>query len=230
MATLQDIITLVQRKLDDYNQTVFTPEFILPLVNAAQRTIATRFKSVGVDEVKSRTSNLSVPANTLYLDTTTTPALPTTLTVPDEIWEAKSSGSNADFFRVVGPQQLPNQAQSSTIGYWNWYNNKLWMLGATEARLLRIDYWMDLTEFPEPADPSDAVLIKGATNPIAFLCCSHIAESRGQYQAAERFAAAAQGEIEDLINIQTKMSQQQPDRRQPYRGRGRYQGYFRGAY
>lgn len=162
------------------------------------------------------------------LTATAPPVLPANLVVPDILWEAKVGGGNDEFYQLIGPTAIPNTAQSNTLGYWDWYDNEIRLLGATEDRQLRIDYWGDITNFQSPAVPSQAVLIEGAVNAISFLVCSYIAVSRGQHELAAGFAGQGNAEIEDLINVELKQQQQQPQRRLPYRGQGRYDGYFRG--
>lgn len=230
MATLQDICTTVPALLDDANQTVFTPSFILPYVNVAQRTVLTKLRSAGVSEVRVRSSVITVPIGTTMLSYTSTPALPSDLMWPDELWEAKQGGNQEDFYRIVGPITLPNQAQSTTLGFWDWFDRELRFIGATVARDIKIDYWSTQSDFAVPANATDALLLQDAVNVISLLCCKAISVARGAYQAAQLFEAQALEELDQVINTQLKMQQQQPDRRQPYRGRGRYQGYFRGAY
>jgi hypothetical protein len=165
------------------------------------------------------TATAGMPVSAIY-----PPTLPSNLIVPDELWEAKMGGGNEYFYRVVGPTAIPNTRQGSSLGYWDWYGNEIRLLGATEARQLRIDYLGDLDNFQSPAIASQAVLIGGAINAISFLCCYHIATSRGQHELAQGFYANAEREINDIINVELKMQQQQPQRRQPYRGHGRYDG------
>jgi hypothetical protein len=230
MATLQDILDTVPALLDDANRSVFTGDFILPYINVAQRSILTKLRSAGCQEVRVRSGTITVPAGTTTLTKTTTPALPSDLVWPDELWEAKLGGNNEDYYRIVGPITLPNQARSNTLGYWDWFHDELRFIGANEARDIKLDYWSTNPDFSLPVDPTDTVIFQDAVNVISLLCCKGIAVSRGQYQAAQVFEAQAADELESIINAQLKMQQQQPDRRQPYRGRGRYQGYFRGAY
>lgn len=158
-----------------------------------------------------------------------TPVLPANFVEPDELWEAKLGGVSADYFRVVGPHQIPNQAQVNTLGYWDFYDGALQFLGATEDRLLRMDYWGSLETFQDPAIPSQAVIIQNCVNPISFLVCKYISHSRGQHAAAKEWELMANEELEDFANIQQKAQQQAPVRRLSSRGASRYQGYFRGV-
>ena len=170
------------------------------------------------------TATAGLPVSATY-----PPTFPKNLIVPDELWEAEIGKGNDSFYRVIGPTPIPNTAQAVSLGYWDWYNQgEIRLLGSTVARQLRIDYWGDLENFTSPANASQAVLIDGAVNAISFLCCYHIATSRGQHELAQGFYANAENEINDIINVELKMQQQQPVRRQPYRGQGRYDGYFRG--
>jgi hypothetical protein len=158
-----------------------------------------------------------------------TPVLPANFVEPDEIWEAKIGGTSQDYFRCVGPHPIPNQAQTNTLGYWDFYDGAVQFLGATDDRLLRMDYWGSLETFQDPAIPSQAVIIQNCVNPISFLVCKYISHSRGQHAAAAEWGKMADDELEDFANIQQKAQQQSPVRRLPARGAGRYQGYFRGV-
>jgi len=156
------------------------------------------------------------------------PALPANLIVPDELWEAKLGGGNQDFYRMVGPSPIPNVAPSNTLGYWDLAEDEIRLLGATEDRQVRLEYWGELEGFAFPPIASQAVLIGGGVNAISDLVCGYIATSRGQHELAQTFYAQAELEIDDLVNLQLKTQQQQPQRRMPYRGQGRYDGHFRG--
>ena len=169
------------------------------------------------------TATAGMPVSAVY-----PPTLPKNLVVPDELWEAEIGKGNDSFYRLIGPTPIPNTAQATSLGYWDWYDGEIRLLGSTVARQLRIDYWGDLENFSSPANATQAVLIDGAVNAISFLVCHYIATSRGQHELAQGFYAHAENEIADIINTELKMQQQQPVRRQPYRGQGRYDGYFRG--
>ena len=167
---------------------------------------------------------------TLPLQAAVVPTLPRNLTVPDDLWEAKLGATQAEYFRCYGPSALPAQAPANSLGYWDWSGNEIHFVGSTEDRLVRLDYYGSLDDFVSPSQVDQAVLINNSVNAISFLVAAHIATSRGQHQLAQTFFQQADTEIDAIINVEIKSQQQQPDRRQPYRGRGRYQGYFRGAY
>lgn len=157
------------------------------------------------------------------------PCLPDNFVEPDELWEAKMGGTSQDFYRVVGPNPIPNQAQTNSLGYWDFYNGEIRLLGATEDRLLRIDYWGSLENFQGSLVPAQAVIMQGFVNPICFGVCQLISHSRGQHQAAAVWEGLYSTEMEQIANIQQKPQQQNPVRRLSSRGASRYQGNFRGV-
>lgn len=167
--------------------------------------------------------------NGLPLTATYPPILPDNFIEPDELWEAKIGGTDQDFYRVVGPYQIPNQAQTSNLGYWDFYEGEIKFLGATEDRLLRIDYWGALENFEGASTPAQAVVMQGFVNPISFMVCKLISHSRGQHEAAAEWGKLYEDELEDITNTQQKAQQQNPVRRISARGFSRYQGYFRGV-
>lgn len=163
------------------------------------------------------------------LTATYPPILPANFVEPDELWEAKMGGTNQDFYRVVGPNPIPNQAQTTSLGYWDFYDGEIRLLGATEDRQVRIDYWGSLENFEGPLVPAQAVIMQGFVNPISFMVSKLISTSRGQHEAAAEFGQLFDAELEDIANIQQKAQQQNPVRRLSSRGASRYQGYFRGV-
>lgn len=170
------------------------------------------------------TATAGLPVTAVY-----PPILPENFIEPDQMWEAKIGGTDQDFFLVVGPHQIPNQAQTSTLGYWDFYDGEIRLLGATEDRLLRLDYWGALENFQGSAVPAQAVVMQGFVNPISYMVCKLISHSRGQHSAAAEWGALFDVEMEDIANIQQKAQQQAPVRRLSARGASRYQGYFRGV-
>jgi len=163
------------------------------------------------------------------LTATYPPVLPENFVEPDELWEAKIGGTTQDFYRVVGPTPIPNQAQTTSLGYWDFYDGEIRLLGATEERQLRIDYWGTLANFQSATVPSQAIIMQGFVNPISFMVCKLISHSRGQHAAAAEWGGMFEAEMEDIANIQQKAQQQSPVRRMSSRGASRYQGYFRGV-
>lgn len=77
-------------------------------------------------------SNLLLPGDVLYMD---------------RVWE-RQNGTNNVFVPMTQPQfGLCSRPQGPVLGEWEWRNDNIWMIGATETRDLRLRYWCALPQF-----------------------------------------------------------------------------------
>src|SRR5207253_1601752 len=79
-----------------------------------------------------------------YFDGTTlhaTPKLPSDLMQPKFLWE-QTVGSGFPFQPMTTPngQTLPSVSQGPYLGFWEWRNYKIYMVGATQIKNLRLRY------------------------------------------------------------------------------------------
>lgn len=94
MATYNDICVRVRALLDDVPGAIYTNTFILPFINHAQGIIASEMLSAGVQEVRATvvySGSTVVPAGTVKLTFSSTPALPANLIAPDRLMERPAS-------------------------------------------------------------------------------------------------------------------------------------------
>lgn len=156
--------------------------------------------------------------------------LPSNLIQPDQLWEAPTTGLEQEFRAVEGPIQIPNTMQTSFLRWYDWYGGNLVFLGATQDKLLRLDYYGSLENFPSPSVGAQPILMAQATNALAFRAAANIYASRGQAESADRFNNMADKESAVLINIEVKAQQGEPLRRNPYFGYPRYPRFGYGYY
>jgi hypothetical protein len=137
---------------------------------------------------------------------------------------------NEDFFPMSGPTEIPRIAQTDRIKFWNFTGDRLYFLGATQDRIVRIDFWGDLAAV-SVSTPTARIRIINGGNALAALVASMASRSRGQHQIANGLATferdgsiggMAGVEINAIINAETKAQQAEPVRRRPYFGRDRY--------
>jgi hypothetical protein len=221
MATLASITARVQALCNDQDVAVLTQAFLLPYINAAQEELTQRLRSAGVARMLF-SSTLDVPANTTVITKTSTPALPALLDEPAFLFE-KNDGADVSTFRpMIGPQELPDVPQQSSLIYWNWVSGTITFVGATTARDVRVEYYGDLSAF---TDSTDDVAISGSVNAISYLTAAAVMLARDANTSA-LLKPQANYYVDMIINEHIKATQTLPVRRRPARAFGRYLNRF----
>jgi hypothetical protein len=73
--------------------------------------------------------------------------LPSDMISPERLWE-RSTGTTNLFRDMVQPEfGLPSCLQGPCLGLWEWREEKIWMVGATGKRDLRLRYYCALPQF-----------------------------------------------------------------------------------
>jgi hypothetical protein len=112
---------------------------------------------------------------------------------------------------------LPAIGQGSTLGIWEWRQDGIYFLGATQDMQIRLRYQKS---FPDFTDGSSVVLIRNAQEVIAYSGAAMAALARGS-PLAESWDKAAQNALEDLIITSVRRDQRIARRRLPFSARGR---------
>jgi hypothetical protein len=145
--------------------------------------------------------------------------LPTDLLVPLDLWE-RANGSSDDFMLmtdVTARGGLPAVEQELTLGVWEWRQDGLWFVGATQDTQIRLRYQKS---FPDFTDGTSVVLVRNAQEAIAYTGAAMAALARGS-PLFEDWSNAAQDALEDLISTSVRRDQRGARRRMPYSSRNR---------
>jgi hypothetical protein len=226
--TAEQITTLVRSLLNDSAGNLFTDAVLLPYVNSAYRKVQRALSAAGqetflVDDillVVPAVSEVDPSAQVMINDATAPPnQLPTDLLVPLDVWE-RANGSSDDFVLmtdVTARGGLPAIEQGITLGIWEWRQDGLCFLGATQDTQIRLRYQK---AFPDFTDGTSVVLVRNAQEAIAYGGAAMAALARGS-PLAEDWDSAAQNAIEDLIATSVRRDQRGARRRLPYSSRNR---------
>lgn len=161
-------------------------------------------------------------------DQTTTPALPNTLVVPNEIGE-RENGTNAPFAHVTQADgQLISRLQGPGIGMWEWRSNSIVWNGSTYTEDIRLRYTVGLAPVTAaPADfPTTYVPLLASQNALAALTAYQFSVSQTMAQAAADLRQSYVLELDRLIQRQVRISQATPPRREPFGRSGDIFGWF----
>jgi len=224
----EQILTLVRSLLNDSAGNLFTDAVLLPYINSAYRKVQRALSAAGqetflVDDVLLVVPAIAEvdPSAQVFINDSTAPPnqLPTDLLAPMELWE-RPNGSSLDFTLmtdVTARGGLPAIEQGDTLGIWEWRQDGIYFIGATQDTQIRLRYQQS---FPDFTDGTSVVLIRNAQEVIAYFGAAMAALARGS-PLAEDWKDAAEDALEDLIATAARRDQRGARRRLPYSSRNR---------
>lgn len=213
------ILDRVRVLLNDVGAAIFTNTVLLPYLDKAYDEAQEIMEDNDIPTQNERTATLSVPANTTLLNYTSTPPLPTDFLYPVRLWE-RNSGSS-DLWTPMDPTRWePNRQRESYLLDWTWREEEIKLIGATQARDLRIDYKKVLTAITTTAITIPAHRLKTfLESRTALLASFMIGENETRSATLQQDAELA---MERIISVGVKNRQAVPVRRLPFRvGRSR---------
>ena len=224
--TAGQITSLIRSLLNDAAGNLFTDAVLLPYVNSGYRKVQRALANVqsgtfvtdNVLLVVSAIAQEDASAQVSITDATAPPnQLPSDLLVPEKLWE-RANGSSDDFAEMTdltGHGGLPSETQGQTLRYWEWRADGLYFLGATTDTQIRLRYQKS---YPDLADATSPVLIRQAQEAIAYIAAAMAGAARGAPQV-ERWDAAGDDALEDLLSRATQREQRTARRRRPFSSR-----------
>ncbi len=227
--TAGQITSLVRSLLNDAQGNLFTDTVLLPYLNSAYRKVQRAIGNAGgggfiqddVLLVVTAVAQQDASVQVSITDATAPPnQLPTDLLVPLKLWE-RTNLSSDDFAEMVDLTRhggLPSREQDIVLSVWEWRVDGLWFLGATQDTQIRLRY---MKAYPDFVDATSPVLVRNAQEALAYATAGLAGWARGS-PLAEKWDAAAEDAMEDLVVAAVKREQQSSRRRRPYSSRSGY--------
>jgi hypothetical protein len=227
--TAGQITSLVRSLLNDAQGNLFTDTVLLPYLNSAYRKVQRAIGNAGgggfiqddVLLVVTAVAQQDASVQVSITDATAPPnQLPTDLLVPLKLWE-RTNLSSDDFAEMVDLTRhggLPSREQDIVLSVWEWRVDGLWFLGATQDTQIRLRY---MKAYPDFVDATSPVLVRNAQEALAYATAGLAGWARGS-PLAEKWDAAAEDALEDLVVAAVKREQQSSRRRRPYSSRSGY--------
>jgi hypothetical protein len=132
------------------------------------------------------------------------------------LWE-RATPNTSDVFvpmeKFMSGGSMLNLQPSSYLRLWEWREDKVNLIGATQSITVRIRYEKVLPELTLGTDP---IQIRSATDPLAFATAALAARSRGARALAQDLLGTAQMATENLIERYVRPEQTKGRRRMPY--------------
>lgn len=217
----EDALNLARSLANDAAGVVFTDTVLMPFLNAAYRTLQRELAENGVTVLVGQ-ADIDLPLTDgltpTVLSDSSSPQLPADCLAPHSLWEMVT-GSTDIFLpmeKIVGG--LPNFQPGAYLRMWEWLEDQINLIGATQAITVRIRYEKVL---PTLVYGTDLVQIRSSTDPLAYSTAAMAARSRGQRALAVDMASAAADATLKLIERYVRPEQYKARRRHPYGRRGR---------
>lgn len=212
----EDALTLARSLVNDAAGAVFSDAVLMPFLNSAYRELQRELADSGVS-VLVADAYLDLPltggVTPTALSDTSSPQLPTDLMAPHQLWEQATGSSDMliPMEKITGG--LPNLQPGAFLRMWEWLDDQINLIGATQAITVRLRYEKTLPALVLGTDP---VQIRAAADPLAFAVAAMAARSRGQQALAADMAEAAEFATGQLIERYVRPEQFKGRRRKPY--------------
>jgi hypothetical protein len=226
--TLGQVTSLMRSLLNDAAGNWATDTVLLPYANSGYRTVQRKVANAGGGGFITDNTELIVaavpaasidPGTQVVLNDATAPPnqLPSNLLLPLVIKE-RPNGSNQDFADMRDLTLhggLPSRRQMATLNEWEWRQDGIYFVGATQDTQIRLRY---TSAFPDLSGPTDIILIRGAQEAIAYAGVGLSGLARGS-PLAEKIDQIATDAIEDVIVMNVRAQQNAGVRRRPFNRR-----------
>jgi hypothetical protein len=222
----EDALTLARALVNDTSGAVFTDTLLMPLLNSAYRGLQRELAENGVSVLMEQQDieldlNVSTGVTNTEISDVSSPQLPTDCLMPHVLWERATSNTGDVFVpmeKFTSGGSMLNLQPSTYMRLWEWREDKINLIGATQSITVRVRYEKVLATLVLGTDP---VQIRSATDALGYATAALAARSRGARALAVDLLGAAQTAIENLINRYIRPEQTTGRRRKPY-------GYRRG--
>lgn len=217
----EDALNLARALLNDTAGAVFTDALLMPLLNSAYRGLQRELAENGVSVlIEQQDLDLELDPESGVTNTeisdASTPQLPADCLMPHMLWERATTNTTDVFVpmeKFTAGGSMLNLPPSGYLRLWEWREDKITLIGATQAITVRMRYEKILPAVTLGTDP---IQIRAAIDPLAFATAALAARSRGARALAQDLLATAQMATENLIERYVKPEQTKGRRRRPY--------------
>lgn len=217
----EDVLTLARSLLNDAAGAVFSDAVLLPFLNSAYRALQRELAEEGVSVLVSQ-QDLDLPltngVTVTELSDVSSPQLPTDLLAPHQLWEQAAGSSDLFVPMEKITSGLPNFQPSTYLRMWEWREDTIQLIGATQEITVRVRYEKSLPALVQGTDP---VQIRSSIDPLAYSVAALAARSRGAQALSMDMMGAAQMSTNNLIERYVRPEQFKGRRRKPYGHRRR---------
>lgn len=197
MATLSDIIGKVAALVDQADHWLSSAPTVT-LGNLAIRGLENRLRALGLTTVMIEETEKTVTTTMAALTSASTPALPTDMEAPYQVWEKPAADATGykecRFIAGMIPDSTPAAASIGLM--YAWKNGELRFQAVNTASCkLKILYWKKATTLTLPSDTMPHARFEDA---LVYMIAALAARTRGMKALADEYDAKADASIKDL--------------------------------
>jgi hypothetical protein len=208
--------------MNDAAKSIYTYTVQIPYLNSAIQSLQEYYELHGISTTQKTSALINVTSGTTTIGFATTPALPSDLIEPVEVWE-KREGTNG-YVLVDKRNFMPGSLdgiQTSYFGIYTWNGQELKFPSATQDIDIKIDYIREM--FTQVTSDANILTLVNARSFLEFKTAANlakfVAENPTRAMELEREAEIAR----DLSSgIAIKGKQNIATRRRPFMGGRRY--------
>jgi hypothetical protein len=217
MATVADVLLTAQSHMNDFDQKMWTKEELIVFLTAAHKDMQRQLQINGIPVIKKKAAVSTIPPVNLqtWPGYVVMPNQPTDIVEPLECWERPTGDTlECDWDLMIQKSWVPETQPVTDLVYWNWIEEEVQFLGATQSVDVKLYYNGGLTLPSADNDPLGMINAEDYLSPrTAFYALRSIGAKNG---AAEMAALATQA-LEEILQYQILAEQAMPFRRRPYR-------------
>lgn len=208
--TAGDVMDLAAALLNDRAKSKYSHDTQLPYLGIAQDDLESELLDNGL-VIENEIAIINVDANALFIP------LPCNFFLPLVISERDRSSTNDNDFVQMTENSFENSIEpTTTLGQWNFRNNKINLIGSTIDKTIRLTYRRTLTKFTNEENYVEEVI--KAKNFLSFRTAALSAEFIGRRKdIADSMNLQAIASLDKLVSIYTKNAQGVRVRRRPFR-------------
>ena len=196
--------------LNDPSGTIYPDEKLIPLMQKAYRELQTQLILNGVPVVKEFTMGTAIPVPIGTISLGDGSGLPNDLVYPIELTE-RAAGSTVSASLMYEKAWDQNAAPGTSLSNWNWREETIYFLGATQDREVFIKYMKGLTRISDATSPIE---VMNATTYLAARTAAIAAFVLGANPSrADGLNNDAGSSLEALLRYMVKRQQGLPIRR-----------------
>lgn len=173
-----DVMDEASILLNDVAKTQFTYSAQLPYLKRANELLENMMISWGVSPQRQTSAIMTVPSSTTEIDLSAVTGYPSDMLLPIKLFET-DLGATTFGPPMIEQEWTPEVSATSTLTYWAFRNNKIYCPPVTQSRLVKIDYWRQLTSITSQSSNEE---IGGAKTYLAAktaeLCARYIGQNK----------------------------------------------------
>ena len=207
--------------LNDVAKALFTYTAQLPYLKRANEALENLLIANGVSVQRQVGAVLSVAPSTSNIDLSATIGYPSDMLLPIRCWERDGGATDQTFTMMDERDWEPEITPTSSLAYWTFRNNKIYIPGVTTTRDVKIDYWRQLTAIVSSGSNEE---VMGAKTYLAAKTAEMCARYIGQNsEIADSLLSNEVAESKDLLErILVKNTQGTRSRRRRFTRPGTY--------